>query len=441
LTSRLEACMPAQYRAVRERLAQSPLAHRFASGAFWATLGAVLSQSFGLISSIIAARVLGREQFGQYGVVLATVGMFSVFAGFGLGATATKYVAELKYADPDRAGRIIALSSVIAVATGVLASAALLVFAPYLSARTLASPQLAGMIRLATGMILLGALNSAQMGALAGFEVFQKIARLNLYAGMISFAAVTCGILTLGLAGALAGQVLALGLSCLLNRIALRGEARRFGVPLRYAGCGREKSVLIRFSLPAVLSGIMVSPVNWACSALLVNQPNGYAEMGIYNAAASWQRAILFLPGCLGAIALPMLAELHGSKQRDKYKKALWLNVLLNGGAALLVFPVISLFSKAIMRSYGPAFEPGYTVLILLGLSAVFFSVGSVIGNAIASAGNMWFGFLFNAMWGAAYVAAAWFLVPQYGALGLALANAIAYFLHTLWQLPYLRKI
>jgi len=439
--SLIEACMPAQFRGAKERLAKSPLAYRLASGAFWSTLGAVLSQIFTLLSSVIAARVMGPEQFGQYGVVLATIGMFSVFAGFGLGATATKYVAEFKYVDPHKAGRIIALSSIFSVSTGVLATMVLLIFAPLLSARTLAAPHLSGLIQIATGMVLLGAVNSSQMGALAGFEAFQKIAKLNLYNGMINFVAVTSGILVMGLPGALTGQVAALCLSCLLNRIALRSEARRFGVPLGYTGCSVEKDVLIRFSLPAVMSGIMVSPVNWACSAILVNQPNGYAEMGLFSAAASWQRAILFLPGCIGAIALPMLSELYGTNQRAKYKKALWLNVLINGGAALLVFPVISILSKTIMRSYGPSFESGYMVLILLGLSAVFFAVGSVIGNAIASSGNMWFGFLFNLMWGVAYVGAAYFLVPKYGAFGLALANAAVYFVHIFWQLPYLKKI
>jgi O-antigen/teichoic acid export membrane protein len=439
--SRIEACLPAQFIVFKEKLAKSPLAYRFASGAFWSTIGAVLSQIFSLLSSVIAARVLGREQFGQYGVIIATVGMFSVFAGFGLGATATKYVAEFKYIDPHKAGRIIALSSIFSISTGILASVVLLIFAPLLSTRTLASPNLSGMIQIATGLVLLGAVNGSQMGALAGFAAFQKIAKLNVYNGIITFVAVTTGVLTMGLPGALTGQVVALLLSCILNRVALKSEAKRFGVPLGYAGCAVERDVLIKFSLPAVLSGIMVSPVSWACSAILVNQPNGYAEMGLYSAAVSWQRAILFLPGCIGAIALPMLSELHGTNQRAKYKKTLWLNVLINGGAAFFVFSIMVLFSKMIMKSYGASFESGYMVLILVGLSAVFNSFGAVIGNAIASAGNMWFGFLFNSMWGIAYFTAAFFLVPRYGALGLAYALTIAYFLHFFWQLPYLKKI
>jgi len=38
--------------------------------------------------------LLGTVGFGELGVIQSTVGMFGVFAGLGLGMTATKYVAS-----------------------------------------------------------------------------------------------------------------------------------------------------------------------------------------------------------------------------------------------------------------------------------------------------------------------------------------------------------
>jgi len=93
------------------------------------------------------------------------------------------------------------------------------------------------------------------------------------------------------------------------------------------------------------------------------------------------------------------------------------------------------------MKSYGDSFEAGYVVLILLSFSSVLMAVGSVIGNAIASAGRMWFAFIFNALWGMSYITLAAVLVPKYGAMGLALSNVGAYLLHSCWQLMYLKKI
>jgi len=55
---------------------------------------------------------------GQLGMVQSTAGMFGIFAGFGMGLTANKHVAELKIKDPARAGRIIGLSSLVSWTTG-----------------------------------------------------------------------------------------------------------------------------------------------------------------------------------------------------------------------------------------------------------------------------------------------------------------------------------
>jgi O-antigen/teichoic acid export membrane protein len=437
----VDRIMPDVLRPFWERIRSSHIGKRLVSGAFWSTLGAGGSQSFMLLTTIIVARMLGREQFGRYGIVMTTVGMFSAFAGFGLGTTATKFVAKYKRTEPQRAGRIIALSSMVAVSTGVLASIGLLIIAPLVSEKALAAPELSGLLRLATGILFFGAINSSQIGVLAGFEAFRTIARINIMTGIASFVLVTSLTLVWGLAGSLVAQVVTLGTVCIVTNLAIRSEAAHSSVPVTYVGCMVERGVLVGFSLPAVMSGIMVTPVSWFCATILVNQPNGYAEMGIFNAAASWQRAMLFLPGAVGAVALPMLAELHGANELGQYRKALRYNVLLNGGVALAVFSVVALLSKFIMRSYGVSFEPGYSVLILLGLSAVLIAIGNVIGNAIASAGNMWFGFMFNAMWGVVYIACAAFLVPHQGAFGLGVANLAAYCMLSFGLLLYLKRL
>ena len=69
-------------------------------GAFWSLLGTVVSRGLSLASSVFVARWLGKESFGEFGVLQTTVGMFAVFAGFGMGLTATKHVAELRQATP-----------------------------------------------------------------------------------------------------------------------------------------------------------------------------------------------------------------------------------------------------------------------------------------------------------------------------------------------------
>jgi O-antigen/teichoic acid export membrane protein len=424
-----------------DRIKGSSIGYRLAHGTFWSMMGAGVSQAMLLLTSIIVARILGKQQFGELGIINNTVGMFSVFAGFSLGMTATKYVAEFRGKDPARAGRIIALSSLLAMGTGALVTLVLLLIAPWLAAKTLSAPHLTGLLRLSAGFLFFGALGGAQMGALAGFEAFRTIARINVVTGLLSLPMLAGGVYCFGIAGGVIGLVATTAVNCLLNTLALRCEMRRAGISIGYTGCGREKQILIAFSMPAVLAGVLVNPVNWACAAMLVNQPSGYGEMGIYNAANSWQKAILFLPGCLNAIALPMLSDFFGAEKFGHYRKALWYNIVINGGSALAAAAVITLASPFIMGSYGAGFVEGKWVLVILSSATVLMAVNSVAGSAIASTGRIWFGFLFNLLWGVALISFAHFLIPLYGAKGLALAMLFSYVLHSCWQILYVGRL
>ena len=72
---------------------EKSLAIRFVSGAYWSLVGAVISRGVTLIATVLAARTLGAEGFGEIGMIQNTQGLFGVLAGAGLGLAATKFVA------------------------------------------------------------------------------------------------------------------------------------------------------------------------------------------------------------------------------------------------------------------------------------------------------------------------------------------------------------
>ncbi|MEI8356551.1 MAG: oligosaccharide flippase family protein, partial [Deltaproteobacteria bacterium] len=139
-----------------DRIKASSFGYRLAHGTFWSMMGAGASQSLMLLTSIISARILGKQQFGEFGIINNTIGMFGVFAGFALGMTATKYVAEFRRKDPAKAGRIVALSSLVAMGTGAAVALVLLVIAPWLASKTLAAPQLTTLLRISAGFLFFG---------------------------------------------------------------------------------------------------------------------------------------------------------------------------------------------------------------------------------------------------------------------------------------------
>lgn len=418
-----------------KKVENSNIGNRFVNGAFWSLTGSVVSQGSMIVASIIVARILGKLEYGELGIVRSTVNMFAVFASFGLGLTATKYIAEFRIKDADKTGKIIGLTTMFAALIGGLIALVVLFLAPFLAEKTINASHLVNEIRLGAVILFFSALNGAFTGVLAGFESFKTIAKINFTVGLISFPLQIGLTILLGLPGSVIGLGLNFLLLSILNFIYARKVSIKFGIKIQFKNSLSEWPILYKFSLPALLSGLMVSPIIWVCSAILVNQPKGFEELAIFDAANQWKGIVLFIPVALSQIILPLLSDSSDQKQ---FAKIIKLNLLVNVIISILITVVISIFAPFIMRSYGEGFEEGQLVLVVLVISSVFISINNVIGQAIASKGKMWIGFLFNLIWSIILGISAYFFINWgLGAIGLAYSFLLAYFIHTIIQMIY----
>ncbi|MCP4182027.1 MAG: oligosaccharide flippase family protein [Hyphomicrobiales bacterium] len=431
------ALSPSFAHPVMKKIESSDIGLRLARGVFWSMAGSVISRGLMLCATILVARMLGKAVYGELGMIQLTVGMFGVLAGFGLGLTATKHVAEFRKNDPDRAGRIIGISGLFATLTGGLMALGLVIFATWLAENTINAPHLTDVLRIGAIMLFLSALNGAQTGALAGFEAFKTIAYVNLCIGLLSFPILVGGAYIGGLTGAVWAMTINLGINWLLNHLALRKEAKRHKVPFTFRDCRRELPVLWRFSLPAALGGIVVGPVNWICSAMLVNQPNGYGEMGMFNAANQWFIMMLFLPGIFGNVILPVLSDQLGQNDTRGSSKTLLLSIKLN---VIIVTPLVliaCIASPFIMSLYGEEFAAGWPTLVVVFLTAGLLATQTPAGQIIAASGKMWTGLMMNIGWALIFIVSTLLLIDN-GALGLAYARLIGYLFHTVWVFAFI---
>jgi O-antigen/teichoic acid export membrane protein len=422
-----------------QRIEASPLGYRLAKGAFWSLVGTVLSRSLSVVSSIFVARMLGKVGMGELGIIQSTVGIFSAFAGLGMGLTATKFVAEYRKNDPQRAGAMLGLSAGATWVSGAIMMLAMLVLAPWFAQHTLAAPHLTGLIRVGSVLLLLGSVNGAQTGALSGFEAFRTIARVNLACGLLSFPLMVGGACWFGLHGAVWGLVGSIAVNCVFSHLALRREAATAGVPLSAKLQADQWGVLWRFSLPSVLCCVIFGPVNWTCAALLVNRPNGYAEMGLFNVTMSWLNVVTFLPGVLAQVLLPLLSNHAAEKDAHSQKKVVALAVKAN---AIIVAPavvVLACASPFIMSFYGAGFREGWPTLVITVLTGGILAIQFPPVQAITAAGRMWVVFLTYASYGVLYLGFTWALVGS-GSFGLATARLLAYAVNAAWVFWFAAK-
>lgn len=415
------------------------LASRFATGAVWSFAGLGLSQALSFLASLVTARLLGRVGFGEIGMIQSTVGMLGTFAGLGLGLTATKHVAEFRMLAPRRAESIIAISMSFASLSGAFLTL-LLACGAMRAAESIKAPHLTLALEIASPLLLLGAIGGVQTGVLAGLESFKTIAQINLVRGIVSFPLAIVGVKFGGLEGAVAALLGSAAIGVVLLEIAVRRECLKNGLRYRWYGGSGEYNVIGSFALPALLSGAAAGPVMWLANALLVRQRDGYAELGLLNAANQWRTIAMFLPATLLQVALPLLSSSDGDTRGDSgFARVLEGIQSLTVG---VVFPIVALLmflSDVVVRLYGPSFVRGGPAVRAVAFTTSIMAIGAAMGPAIQAKGRMWLALGINLSWGAITVVCVWLTAGTAGALSVAYGTALGYLLTTLWAFRYLR--
>ena len=90
------------------RLLQRTTSGRLSGAVFWSGFGLAGAQGLSVLASILTARILGREAFGEFGMVTSTLFNAAGLAGAGLATMATRQVAEARASAPSRAGLVAA---------------------------------------------------------------------------------------------------------------------------------------------------------------------------------------------------------------------------------------------------------------------------------------------------------------------------------------------
>lgn len=416
----------------------SDLGKKISAGIFWTFFSTIVFRGLIFFTSIFVARLLKREGFGELGIIRSTIDMFVSFAGFGLGLTTTKFVAQYKQSDKVKTGRIIHLSSALSWIFGGLIGGILFFFADYLAVQSLNAPYLAGDLKIGAFALLFYSINGAQNGTLSGFEAFKNIARMNMISGVINFFVSVALVYYMGVKGA----VLGLGLNALVISVLgaweVRKVAKKHSININQPGAWAEYKVLTGFSLPAVLSNSLVMPVTWICNAMLVKEPGGFRDMGIYNAGLSILILVNVVNSMLGQVLLPYAVQ-NFSTRNKKFEA---LNNVMPWAIGIFIsmpfmfIPEIGelLFGKEFA---GPSLKAS---IVIIMISTIIISHRQGIARNFAAGSLMWWGVLGNAFWGLAALITM-YMVKETGAIGRSAAFCIAYVLNTIVFIPfYLKK-
>ena len=413
-------------RSIYQRLAASDVSRRLARGSFWSLVNALVMKTATLVQAVVLARLLGIGGFGEWGILLSTIAMVGVFASFGLGVTTTKHVAQWHNTEPERLGRLLGLLQIVAFTMGLLICLVLVLASDPMADHLLNAPQLSGALVIVGITVLLNAVTSVYVGIINGLERFRDSAAIH------AFTTLTGVCLTIFLAYfyGVFGAVLGLAATSALNAGAFSAWAfillGRKNIPLYARKPLSEWHGIRDFALPTAIAWAVVIVAVWIAQVALVQQPEGYAEMGAYQASSQWRTLIAFLPTQLLAAYLPVLSSLQtkASGNMVQLHNRMMMFVLL---VTMVLSAPIILSSPWLMSLYGTEFIDYWLILALVSLIAVFDIAHVVYQNAAIARGYAWTLILSNLPFLLAVAFGVVWLIPAFAGVGLSATLLLAY--------------
>lgn len=354
---------------------------------FWALFGSVLGKGLSLLAGILVARFLGKEIYGQYGVVKSTLITIGMFSTFGLGYTATKYISENLENSKEKIQPLCRLLLTITFCCSTPISVLAFIFSKQI-ATFLEAPGLDTGIRMCSIIIIFNALTLTQIGIMSGLGKYKTIAKNNTYSGVLTFVLSFFLTYKFLFSGALWALLISQCFNFIINFLSIK---KTLSTTYPTNGIINKKTNLTKeimgFSLPVALQESLVFIFSWISTYLLIVLTN-YGEVGILSAATQWNAIILFIPGVLRNVTLSHLSGIGNNTSGRK--KILYSMLFINFSTTTLAYLTICIFSSIINSFYGPSFNGIATIISISTISTIFNSMSDVYVQEYMSRNKNW---------------------------------------------------
>lgn len=419
---------------VKYREVDAPVEHSrrsvlqsLATSAGWLTVSQAAAQGATLLCAIVLANVLGTSRFGEYSFLQSTLNNLSLIAQLSFGILATRFLASDAHSDPQRAGQLLGLGTVLTLANGCLLALALLALA------TLESDTSGTVFKLATPLVAialaipLAAIVYFQIGILQGLQRFKVLANLATVQSIFAVIIPCAGGWVAGVEGAAVGLAAVVAIRCCGNALVIRRLTKSLGIKTAYRWTRELKQSAFRFAIPASLTGVTTSGGQWAISLLLLHLPDGAYQMGCYAIGLNFRTLALFVPNQLGSAALAMLSRQFADGNATSYSRILRLNVAVTLVCVLLAVVGLAVATPAVLNLFGADAPETRLVAYVMLAAALVEALCTALYQRLPSQARMWTSFFYVALpRDACFCLVAWTLVETHKALGLAIALAVS---------------
>lgn len=380
----------------------------------WFTLAKIASLFLSLFTTIIVARLFGPEQFGILSYVMSIVGLFSIFATFGIGNVVYKELILQKDKREEIFGSAFFLNTITALITLILVC---------ISAYFINESSYVKFL-----IILLSLSFITQPLTLLSFDFLKDkegkyvaIAQtITLFISSIAkiliayiYSSVTLFIVVLVLENIITGLIYIYQ----IKKIRLQSLSFKIKKSQVY--------FILYSSLPLILFGAF-SEIYARIDQIMLRSYIDMQAVGLYSASVRITEMWYLIPNILLGALFPALANVKDDK-KEYNKRYNILLVTLVTSAFAICFTVFFLKDFIIKIIYGADFTAASPVLGVYIFSIVGFFISSLLYQDLFLKSNKWAITLIPFLTAVLNIALNILLIPKHGAMGAAIATVISY--------------
>lgn len=385
---------------------------------------------FGLIASIVTARILGPEGKGYYSLLMLVPALLIQFGNLGIGTANTYFGGSKKYSFSTLASN----SVVVAIGLGVAIPSFFLMYYYIFKPSFLSELKAEDII--VTCLIIPFSLISAYFGAIILGQMRIKQANLIALSNSVLSSLLTIFVLLFTKAGLMGliviwifNEITIAAVSFIVVRQTQKFKILSFNPDVFWA--------TLKFGVVGY-TGNIIQFFNYRLDMLMIASSMSILYVGYYSIAVSLVETLWYLPASIGMV---IFASTPGTnlKVSNKTTPVICRNTLFLTLITSVVLFILSKFLITLLfgQEYLPAVEPLW--ILLPGVVAL--SVCKVLCNEITGRGKPRINLMASAISLAVNIPMNAILIPRMGMAGAAIATSVSYTITSVFVLIVFGKL
>ncbi len=410
------------------------------SGVFFA--GTIFTAIAGYAFKVYLARKLGAEALGIYALGMTVVGLFGIFGGLGLNWAALKFPSScLATGRMEDLRAFLTWSVLILIGISGLLAGCILFTGKWISVSFYHSASLASYLPLFAALLFLGQLTNFAGQLLTGYKAIGRRTIITNFVGAalgMGFSVILL-LLRTGLRGYVYAQIASgFVVLALLIRTARQLTPSPAKIALKKLRLPHRE--MFSFATAAFAMDIVGFIYTQTDKVILGSRLN-VKVVGIYAVAATMVAFIPVVLQSVNQIFSPTISELHATGQKGLLDRLFQLATKWVIGLTLPLAAAVIIFSRPIMRIFGPEFESGWLLLVVGSLGQVVNCATGSVGYLLLMSGNERRLIRIQAVTAVLTVGLCFAMVLRWGVTGAAIAAALSNAGSNIWLLVEVKRV